>query len=177
MKTPKNYKETLKNGIITKEMLEGALYSVNKRAKAKRDHLHKLYNRRKFKNIGAAIENMEYEMECLYDMKYSLLNLLNPKSIHKETQIKYKPIFDNDYEIVECKEKERIRYYLFYQMEHHSFHQPIKKKELENWKDLEIVELKDPIVTYSDDPNNLLSLQFVRKIVRIIKSGNYTYVD
>lgn len=64
MKTPKNYKETLKNGTITKEMLEGALYSVNKRAKAKRDHLHKLYNRRKFKILGQQLR--------IWNMKWSV---------------------------------------------------------------------------------------------------------
>ena len=33
MKTPKEYTDNIKNGIITTSMLEAALYSVNKRAK------------------------------------------------------------------------------------------------------------------------------------------------
>lgn len=177
MKTPKNYKETLKNGTITKEMLEGALYSVNKRAKAKRDHLYDLYNGGRFYNKDAAIMNMKKEMKYLYHLKYTLLTLLSPIAIHKESQIQYNPIFKKHHKIVEFKEEKHFRYYLFYQMENHSFHQPIKKKELENWKYLKVIELKNPIVTYSDDPNNLLSLQFVRKIVELIKSGNYRYID
>lgn len=177
MKTPKNYKEMLKNRTITKEMLEAALYSVNKRAKAKRDHLYDLYNCGHFNNKDAAMTNMKREMKYLYHLKYSLLTLLTPKAIHKEIQIQYKPISKKHHEIVEYKEEERIRYYLFYQMENHSFHHPVKKKELENWKNLKIIGLKDPIVTYSDELNNLLSLQFVRKIVALIKSGNYRYID
>lgn len=37
MKTPKEYQDNLKNGIITEEMFTDCLYSVNKRAKNYRD--------------------------------------------------------------------------------------------------------------------------------------------
>lgn len=37
MRTPKEYTDNIKNGIITTSMLEAALYSVNKRAKNYRD--------------------------------------------------------------------------------------------------------------------------------------------
>ena len=41
MKTPKEYTDNIKKGIITTSMLEAALYSVNKRAKNYRDAEHK----------------------------------------------------------------------------------------------------------------------------------------
>ena len=37
MRTPKDFSENIKNGIITTEMLNECLYSVNKRAKNYRD--------------------------------------------------------------------------------------------------------------------------------------------
>ena len=37
MRTPKEYADNIKKGIITTSMLEAALYSVNKRAKNYRD--------------------------------------------------------------------------------------------------------------------------------------------
>lgn len=48
MRTPKEYSENLKNGIITAEMLEACLFSVNKRAKNCRDKIREYRRNRYF---------------------------------------------------------------------------------------------------------------------------------
>ena len=45
MRTPKDFSENIKNGIITTEMLNECLYSVNKRAKNYRDAKRECYGR------------------------------------------------------------------------------------------------------------------------------------
>ena len=56
MKTPKQWYENLKIGLITDDMLEAALYSVNKRAKnyrnKKREYSH--YRYAQFDYAGSA---------------------------------------------------------------------------------------------------------------------------
>lgn len=56
MKTPAKYTKNLQQGIITDEMLEMALFSVNKRAKNWRD------KKREYRNI-----NRYYRGYCRYD--------------------------------------------------------------------------------------------------------------
>lgn len=84
MKTPKQWYESLKIGLITDDMLEAALYSVNKRAKnyrnKKREYSH--YRYAQFDYAGSA----EQRMNEMYAKKDLLLTLLPPVCIHVEYQ-------------------------------------------------------------------------------------------
>ncbi len=84
MKTPKQWYENLKIGLITDDMLEAALYSVNKRAKnyrnKKREYSH--YRYAQFDYAGSA----EQRMNEMYAKKDLLLTLLPPVCIHIEYQ-------------------------------------------------------------------------------------------
>ena len=84
MRTPKKWSENIKKGIITDEMLESALFSVNKRAKnyrdKKREYSHYRYARYNYS------EQAEEKMNEMYDKKDKLLSLIPPVCIHVEYQ-------------------------------------------------------------------------------------------
>lgn len=81
MRTPVEWNKKLKQNIITEDMLEFALYSVNKRAKNWRDK--KREYRRVFSyydNAGKAEENEQK----MYRLKGKLLNFIKPICVHQE---------------------------------------------------------------------------------------------
>ena len=84
MRTPKQWAENIRKGIITDEMLESALFSVNKRAKnyrdKKREYSHYRYARYDYS------EQAENKMNEMYDKKDKLLSLIPPVCIHVEYQ-------------------------------------------------------------------------------------------
>lgn len=97
MKTPKNYTENLKNGIVTDEMLEDVLYSYNKRAKNYRDK--ELYYRRNYYNdIYNNADKAEEKKEELYDKKSKILQHCTNHlaAVHCLTQYRRKRIYDYD---------------------------------------------------------------------------------
>ena len=199
MKTPKEYSNNLKNGIVTDEMLSNVLYSYSKRAKNYRDKIREYKRRLRrewyFYDVHDNIGKMEEKKENLYSKKSDLLNLSKDKliCIHKQDkhareriydyEDKYKKVFDknNHYQIVwqNCyydyekdkevhfvdvlkKEKEYL-YFLYYEFPLHSFHMPIEEHNLDKYNDLEVNEINE-LITYGDDINDLLSLQFCDKV-------------
>ena len=81
MRTPQEWIRNLENGIITEEMLDAALYSVNKRAKNCRDQKRE-YSRRYDKYHNA--ERYEEKESEYYNQKEKLLSALQPMCIHRE---------------------------------------------------------------------------------------------
>lgn len=82
MKTPKEWTQNLENGIITEEMLDAALYSVNKRAKNCRDQKRQYSHR--YDKYHNADRYAEKESEY-YEQKEKLLSALQPMCIHRES--------------------------------------------------------------------------------------------
>lgn len=188
-RTPQEFTKNIKKGIITKEMLVEALYSVNKRAKNFRDKrwAYMAYD-------GPYYEIANEKKEEYYRMKDILLQMLTPTCIHEETQFRYPKVYDYEpeynnysdeeierrgsyYEYMEDKrvhfivlKREVKKYYLFYDMGNHSFHTPIPSPDA--YPDLEVVEIGS-LVTHGADVNDLMSPQFVRKIIALFESGNY----
>lgn len=192
MQTSKVFKDNLKNKIITEEMLNQALYSANKRAKNYRDKA------REYSFFGGAYYDIarEKKEEC-YRLKERLLQILTPTCIHVETQFRYPKVYDYEPEYNEYSEEEIERrghyyeymedknvhfivlkkecqcYYLFYDLGTHSYHTPITSPD--EYQNLEIVEI-DSLVTKGADYHDLVSLQFVRELIKLIESGDYSYV-
>lgn len=199
METPKSYLQNLKNGLITKKMLEDSLYSCNKRAKNYRE------KEREARSLRYDYYNNEFEFrqkkEQLYQWKDRLLTIEKPSCIHKEIFEKrytkkiydYEPDFD-DYEgviregkffdkflkkyvsfrVVEVQEKIES-YYLYYPFENVSFHTPIDGSHLENYPDLEVVEVGQ-IKTEGKEIKDLISLQFVKKLITLVETGKFKYI-
>ena len=204
MRTSKAYTDNIENKIITTSMLEAALYSVNKRAKNYRDAERE--TRHRYGRYSRYADSSEGKKNDFYSKKDKLLSILKPICIHKEfagyeririydyerhytdkrfyawvhNQIVWENYyFDYDTEAyveffdVEDKSQKKYRYYLYYNVGHHTFHTPIN--DLEKY-DLPIIEI-DTLDTHGDDYLDLYSVQFVDKIIALINSREYTYVQ
>lgn len=73
------------------------------------------------------------------------------------------------------EEHENIRYYLFYDMGEYSFHTPIEDNEVKEMKAKFNVGVTpiDTIVTFGKEINDLISAQFVDKVLALIESEKY----
>ena len=204
MKTPLNYNESIKNKIITPEILTACLYSVNKRAKNWRDQERKWRNSKydKYDNETKSREEKEY----YYFLKDRMLSIVQPTCIHCETihNVTRERIFDFDDEYLEYKNAGKFfhegeyfdkdlndmvsfgdihlegdpvyNYYLFYDLGcNHTFHTPINSYDLEITQ-LEVIHI-DQLNTYGYNTNDLISMQFVKKVIALIESGEFQYIE
>lgn len=149
------------------------------------------------------IENYKATETEYYNLKEKLLSILSPVCIHCEfagfKRIKVKE-YEADYDVYaksfvyegsyydyqtgnevyfgeyEDKNVRLYRYYLFYQLGDHSFHLPIDEKDIEKHTNLQLVDI-DTLHTKGKNTSDLISVPFVRKVVALIESGNYTYVS
>lgn len=95
MRTPKDYTDNIKRGIITKEMLSDCLYSVNKRAKNCRDR-EREYRGYRHDYYGNE-QKYRQQKEAYYEQKDKMLSLLTPNCIHAETIEIRQRIYDYEY--------------------------------------------------------------------------------
>lgn len=155
MRTPRKYTENLEKGIVTEQMLCDVLYSYNKRAKNWRDKKRQYKNSYSINSYAWFNNALENEQKY-YGYKSDILNLLQPECIHEE-------ILENDYETI-------IQYYLFYVVGDHSFHHPIKKEDIINYPNLNIVKIEQ-LITHGATGDRLLSSQFADKVRESLLNG------
>lgn len=148
-------------------------------------------------------EQANEKKEMYYAQKEIMLSVLRPVCIHKELigyerrriydyEQDYRKFekqfvwencyYDHDFERevwfgdIELKDKPKYHYYLFYDVEgNHTFHTPIEEKDISRYK-LPVIEI-DHLETLGHDVTDLISNQFVVKLLELIKSGNYTYIE
>ena len=199
MKTPSEYTNNLKKHIITSQMLLDCLYSSNKRAKNWRDK-EREYRNSKY-DIYDNEEKARTQKEMYYSQKETMLSILEPVCIHKEI-IRYRKrrIYDYeddyneyinkfvyrnsyyDYEEyrevcfgdIELIDEPICKYYLFYDLQEHTFHQPISEDEIKNYS-LEIVNI-NTLNTKGHNIEDLISNQFVSKVIELINSNDYEFI-
>ena len=198
MRTPKDFSENIKNGIITTEMLNECLYSVNKRAKNYRDAKRECYGRYRDSN--------ECKEKNFYHKKEKLLSVITPVCIHK-SMVGYERVRVYDYEqnfnkryleklllnqVVHTNtywdytadmevfffdycdtSRPKYLYFLFYELGTKSYHTPVNNP---NKYDLPIKEI-GRLDTEGNDYRELISVQFVDKVIELIDSGEYTYKE
>lgn len=204
MKTPKEYTDNLKNGIITTEMLRDALFSVNKRAKNYRDAERKC----RVEYYGRYSDSNRYKKEQFYKKKEKLLSLLEPVCIHREFagfdkiriydyEDDYSELYTDaclqgrlirensyyDYDLCERvsffdyqNSEPKYRYYLYYICGNNTFHSPIdisKAEDLEAYN-LPIIDIEE-LETNGHEYTDLISMQFVDKLLSLIASGSAEY--
>lgn len=76
--------------------------------------------------------------------------------------------------IVECDPI--YRYYLFYDLDNdHTFHTPIGEEDALNAK-LDIIDIDGVYTLAHNNTDDLISTQFIKKIIELIQSNNYQYV-
>lgn len=201
MRTPKNFTDNINKGIITEEMLELSLFSVNKRAKNHRDRAREV--KQMYRNDWYGTVDREYELsDDMYELKDSMLEMLTPIGAHYTYRssksfsdyYSYEELVEEYGSNVHIYTKYNMKYnevstyykvygrfkecYLVYKVGNHTFHTIVSEnnKYYQSFiKSGQIEELHD-FTTYGADVSDLISMQFVKKLVRLIESGNYTYI-
>lgn len=203
MRTPKEYSGNLKNKIITEEMLADALHSVNKRAKnwrdKKREYKHyfsakyfysaqeqesRMYEKKEkllravpiqciHREHGGYEKIRTYDTEGDYLQKYTSAFLRGSivwensyYDYHTDDFVCFFDVFDYTSPI--------YRYYLYHTVYGHGFHTPIEEGDISKYE-CQIVDI-DYLLTQGESAKDLLSVQFVDKVIGLIESGDYTYV-
>ena len=203
MRTPKEYTNYLKEHVITNEMLASCLFSVNKRAKNCRDqeraYRSKGYGNRYWYDKYDTEESYRQKKQEYYSMKELLLSIIQPKEIHVEflgyekvRVYDYEPdyeehsedfVYENSYWDDEYEEEvyfgdyydedsPKYHYYLFYELGSYSFHTPIERSDLEKYPTLENKDI-GRLLTQGKEISDLISVQFVKKVIELISSGEY----
>ena len=206
MRTPKKYSDLLKRKELTNAIIAECIYSVNKRAKNYRDKIKEYKNARYHLHQQNNIENAEENMEKYYDMKEKLLSKYKPTMIHKQFigekkqrvysyEKNYEKLYNEKrnaivwensyYDYGTNKEieffdyslgKKEYLYFLYYEIGEYSFHSPIDEKRVKN-SQLEIKEIDEDFQTRGADIVDLLSKQFVQKVIDLLVSGEYTLLE
>ena len=207
MRTPKRYTDLIKNKKITNQIIAECIYSVNKRAKNYRDKIKDYKQGGFYKYKEDNIENAKEQKEKYYSMKEDLLLNFSPKLIHKKYdgekiqrvysyQKNYTKLYNekiNDiikensyYDYDRNKEvdffdyslgEKKYLYFLYYEIGEYSFHTPITEERVEKNTQLEIKEIDENFQTHGADIVDLLSTQFVQKVIDLLDSGDYTIVE
>lgn len=140
--------------------------------------------------------------DTYYAQKAILLSLLEPTCIHKEVVgyereriYDYEPEYDkylNDFVWknryydeslgafvyfgdLELKDQPKYNYYLFYDDGcNHTFHNPIEEDDIAEYPNLPVREISG-LITKGRDIADLLSNQFVMKVISVIESGEYIF--
>lgn len=197
MKPPKEYLKNLKHHTITKQMLSDCIYSINNRALNSRDNEYK-YTHYIPDPYGNANKYRKKKQEY-YSMKRVLLSVLEPAHIQKGEVLQRKRIYDyeegygeilksgnyvNNSGFYDPERKEHVEfvvqmipetvYYLVYQVGNCSFRLPIQQSDVIRRLDLDVKDAGRIPPVYGDITVDMLSVQFVEKVLKLVKSGNYT---
>lgn len=76
-------------------------------------------------------------------------------------------------------EHEQLRYYLYYALEDHTYHHPIDEKDVEKYQKQYGIEIHHIgfLDTSGHDIADLCSPAFVKKLIALIQTRQYTYID
>lgn len=199
MKPPKEYLKNLKHHTITEKMLSDCLFSVNNRALNSRDNEYK-YTHYISDPYGNANKYRKKKQEY-YSMKRVLLSVLEPSLIQRGEVLQHKRIYDyeegyeeilksgnyvNNSGFYDPDRKEHVEfvvqmipqtvYYLTYTLSNRTFRVPLEESEIKQYPDLEVVDVGRITPVYGDITADMLSVQFVEKILLLIKNRNYTLI-
>ena len=199
MKPPKEYLKNLKHHTITEKMLSDCIYSINNRALNSRDNEYK-YTHYTPNTYGNANKYHKKKLEY-YQMKKVLLSILEPAHIQKGEVLQRKRTYDyeegyedilksgnyvNNSGFYDPDRKEHVEfvvqmipetvYYLTYTLSNRTFRVPLEESEIKQYPDLEVVDVGRITPVYGDITADMLSVQFVEKILLLIKNRNYTLI-
>ena len=197
MTPSKEYLKNLKHHTITEQMLSDCLFSVNNRALNSRDSEYK-YTHYIPDTYGNANKYRKKKQEY-YSMKKVLLSILEPSHIQKGEVLQRKRTYDyeegyeeilksgnyvNNSGFYDPERKEHVEfvvqmipqtvYYLVYQVGNCSFRLPIQQSDVIRRPDLDVKDAGRIPPVYGDITVDMLSVQFVEKVLKLVKSGNYT---
>lgn len=180
-------------------MLSDCIYSINNRALNGRDNEYK-YTHYIPDPYGNANKYRKKKLEY-YSMKRVLLSVLEPSLIQRGEVLQHKRTYDyeegyeeilksgnyvNNSGFYDPDRKEHVEfvvqmipqtvYYLTYTLSNRTFRVPLEESEIKQYPDLEVVDVGRITPVYGDITADMLSVQFVEKILLLIKNRNYTLI-
>lgn len=200
MKTPKQYNDNLKCGVLTEEMIGACIYSFNKRAKNYRDKRNQ-YRKRYYYDRYGNIDKFDEKSKYFYSLKEKMLSYYTPIELHRQNfgnrirvysyEDRYKDISNNEdkYNIVwsnyyidddipvyfyDIIEGINYKYFKYYEIGGFKFHQPLSEnesyKKISRKYNLSLKDLDDDFYTEGAEIQELLSLQCCMKIYNLFIS-------
>lgn len=162
MKTPDNYSVLIKKGILTTEIAADVIYSLNKRAKNWRDKNPEKYMKvRRMRMEGRSMTEIPYNsaksFDYYRDKDFLILTLFQPRKIH----------------IIDGVE------YLYYSVHRSVFHLPVYVFRSYGRR-LPAGLAKEEGKSYTtpgENPARLLSLQFCRSVIELVKNNQFILID
>ena len=159
-------------------------YSYEERAAAERD---KMYQKKEMllsiapalcvhKEFAGFRRTRVYSYQKSYESQW-LKHLLRDEIVWTNSYFDYDDfceVYFFDYE--DRSGSPQWRYYLFYDFGTHSYHSPLPDNIDPNSLGLPVITIST-IETRGDDISDLVSMQFVDKVLTLVESGDYTYVQ
>ena len=127
--------------------------------------IHKKYDGEKIQRVYSYQKNYTK----LYNEKIN--DIIKENSYYDYDRNKEVDFFD--YSLGEKK----YLYFLYYEIGEYSFHTPITEERVEKNTQLEIKEIDANFQTHGADIVDLLSTQFVQKVIDLLDSGDYTIIE
>ena len=127
--------------------------------------IHKKYDGEKIQRVYSYQKNYTK----LYNEKIN--DIIKENSYYDYDRNKEVDFFD--YSLGEKK----YLYFLYYEIGEYSFHTPITEEKVEKNTQLEIKEIDENFQTHGADIVDLLSTQFVQKVIDLLDSGDYTIIE
>lgn len=129
------------------------------------------YNLNDFADFGSILllrQNDTFFFACIDKAKNDIA-YINEKT-HPQM---YKEIGDIEFVVQMIPE---TVYYLTYTLSNRTFRVPLEESEIKQYPDLEVVDVGRITPVYGDITADMLSVQFVEKILLLIKNRNYTLI-
>lgn len=121
--------------------------------------------------------SIEFYDEDLYkdELERSGDKVVNSYSCKKEIMDEYYCEYTITVYVIVFSETNH-NYFLYYDLNTHSFHTPIDdyERNLEKYSDLEVVNIGS-LSTHGREINDLISMTFVNKVLDVIRSGDYDF--
>lgn len=178
----------------------GATFFLNNDSNENYDYINKKYTHYIPNTYGNANKYHKKKLEY-YQMKKVLLSILEPAHIQKGEVLQRKRTYDyeegyedilksgnyvNNSGFYDPDRKEHVEfvvqmipetvYYLTYTLSNRTFRVPLEESEIKQYPDLEVVDVGRITPVYGDITADMLSVQFVEKILLLIKNRNYTLI-
>lgn len=207
MRTSKEFTNNLKNNIITVEMLEQVLYSINKRAKNCRDKKNEYYQKGKSNRYNTyafnTVDKYKEKEQEYYDQKdFLITSLLNPICVHKEVikipkKIRYYD-YEPEFDELQSKAIYSSEYYDREECEYVEFIDVIEEHTRENYYkfyETPNCSFHMPITKHIADASNLaiielnnfktegkdilelLSVQFCNKVIELVEADEFQFIE
>ena len=199
MITEKDFEELLEKKILTAELIGACAFSLNNRVKSYPPGVDEYYNYA-YGCISGNTRSAKRKKKELKKREDILLSLVKPICIYKTKRVRFethkkrwvnknydrtcmrvKKAIYRDFEGDRTLYDVRIYYYdyfLYYEIGSFSFHWQVTKDILDKYQGLEIIDVvrlgKDRNGNGNEKP---LSLQFIDKVVELIKSEDYNFIS